>query len=66
MQSLLERIPEGEALAKSMAERLADNQKRFGYDEAVFRSLKMEVRALTVSFKDSAVFDLHARIDDDR
>ncbi len=56
MQALLDRIPEGESLAKSMAEKLAENSNKFAYDDAVTKSLKMELRALNVRLEFILVF----------
>ena len=41
-------MPEGEAMSRSVNEKLADNVSQFSYEEAVARSLKMEARALQV------------------
>ena len=40
-------MPKGEGMTRSLSSQLADNSAKFGYSDAVVKSLKMELHAVS-------------------
>ena len=45
-QELISRVPKGEEMTRKLSSLLADNSTKFGYSDAVVKSLKMELHAV--------------------
>ena len=45
-QELISRVPKGEEMTRKLSSLLADNSAKFGYSDAVVKSLKMELHAV--------------------
>ena len=44
---MISRVPKGEGMTRNMSSLLADNSAKFGYSDAVVKSLKMELHAVS-------------------